>query len=116
MTLAAAVYLSTLGKCGLRKIAELNYHKAHYAASKINALEGYSVNSDKPFFNEFVVKCPKPVKDVNLYLLEEWGIIGGYDLGRDYPNMSNHMLVAVTEVNTINEIDDLAAALKEMTQ
>lgn len=116
MTLAAAVYLSTLGKCGLRKVAELNFHKAHYAAKIIDEIKGFSVNRDKVFFNEFMVKCPLPVRDINRHLLEEWGIIGGYDLGRDYPHLANHMLVAVTEVNTSEEIDDLAAAMKELVK
>ncbi|MCX7841283.1 MAG: glycine dehydrogenase, partial [Anaerolineae bacterium] len=96
MALAATVYLATLGRQGLRRIAELNYHKAHYAASLIEQLEGYSVERSKPFFNEFVVTCPAPVADINEYLLHEWGMVGGYDLSRDYPELGNSMLVAVT--------------------
>jgi len=58
MALAAAVYMSTLGKCGLRTVAELCYHKSHYAAAEIDALRGYVVDTRRPFFKEFVVKCP----------------------------------------------------------
>ena len=115
MALAAAVYMSTMGKCGLRNVAELNYHKAHYAAEQIDALRGFVVDKRKPFFNEFVVKCPKSVATVNAYLLDEHGIIGGYDLGQDYPHLKNHMLVAVTEMNTKEQIDDLAAALEHLS-
>ena len=114
MALAATVYLSTLGRCGLRKVAELCYHKSHYAADQIDALEEFTVTREKPFFNEFIVRCPKDVPGINLHLLEDWGIIGGYDLGKDYPHLQNHMLIAVTEMNTRDQIDDLVTALKEV--
>jgi len=113
--LAAAVYLSTLGKCGLRQVAELNYHKAHYAADQIDALRGFVVDKSKPFFNEFIVKCPKSVATINAHLLNEHGILGGYDLGRDYPHLKNHMLIAVTEMNTRDQIDELTQALQEFS-
>jgi glycine dehydrogenase subunit 1 len=54
------------------------------------------------------------VAEINPYLLDMWDIIGGYDLGRDYPHLKDHMLVAVTETNTREEIDDLVAALEEV--
>ena len=57
MTLASTVYMAIMGKEGLRQAAELCYHKAHYAASLIDSLSGYSVRSDRVFFNEFVVNC-----------------------------------------------------------
>jgi len=115
LALAASVYMAALGRCGLSKIAGLCYDKAHYAASQIDALAGYHVWQDKPFFKEFVVQCPAPVDEINPYLLEDWEIIGGYDLGRDYAHLADHMLIAVTEVNTREEIDDLVAALQEVT-
>jgi glycine dehydrogenase subunit 1 len=111
--LATSVHLAALGKTGLRRLSELCYHKAHYAANRISGLAGYEVQSDKPFFKEFVVRCPAPVDSINAYLLEEWGIIGGYDLGGDYPDLENHMLVCVTEVISRREIDALADALAE---
>lgn len=116
MMLAAAVYLSTMGKRGLRQVAELCFHKAHYAAAQIDALKGYSVvqRHERPFFNEFAVQCPRPVAEINEYLLDNWGIIGGYDLGRDYPQRKDQMLIAVTEMNTREEIDILATALAEV--
>ena len=114
--LATAVHLAALGPTGLRKLAELCYHKAHYAAGRIGDLDGFQVVGDKPFLKEFVVRCPAPVKAVNGYLLKEWGIIGGYDLGRDYPHLENHMLVCVTEVISRREIDALIDALAEMAK
>ncbi len=119
MALAAAVYLATMGKCGLEQVARLCYHKSHYAAEQIGQLKGFSVNPQAPnktFFKEFVVKCPKPVDELNDMLLEEFDIIGGYDLGRNYPALRNHMLIAVTETNTKAEIDDLVDGLKRAAE
>ncbi len=114
--LAASVHMAALGKSGIRKLAELCYHKAHYAASRISKLPEYQVIADGPFFNEFVVRCPQPVKAINDYLLDEWGIIGGYDLGWDYPHLEDHMLLCVTEVIRREEIDALVDALAEAVQ
>jgi glycine dehydrogenase subunit 1 len=114
VALAAAVYMAALGKCGMRQVAELCYHKAHYAADQIDALAGYTILRDKPFFKEFVVRCPQPVEVINDVLLNEWGIIGGYDLGRDYSHLKDHMLLCVTEMNPREEIDMLVEALEEV--
>jgi glycine cleavage system P protein (glycine dehydrogenase) subunit 1 len=111
--LAACVYLSTLGKSGLRQVAELCYHKAHYAARKTNALPGYRVNLKQEFFNEFVIACPRPVKEINAALREQ-KIVGGYDLSKDYPHLGNAMLVAVTEMNTREQIDAFVRALGQV--
>jgi len=110
MALAAAVYLSLMGKSGLRKVAELNYQKAHYAAKQIDSLQGYKVLRDKPFFNEFMVKALTPISEINEALIQE-GIIGGYELGKDYPHLKDHMLMCVTEMNTKDEIDALVDLL-----
>jgi glycine dehydrogenase subunit 1 len=114
MALASTVYMSLLGKHGLRRVAELCYHKAHYAAQQIAGIEGYSLPVETPFFNEFIVRCPQPVEDINMHLLEH-GILGGYDLGADFPNLTNHMLVAVTEMNSRDEIDALVEVLAEVS-
>jgi len=110
MALSASVYMALMGKNGLRRVGELNYHKAHYAADRINQLHGYSVDASKTFFNEFVVSCPRPVAETNGALLEE-GIIGGYDLGQNYFHLEDHMLVCVTETNSKDEIDRLVEVL-----
>lgn len=115
MALAAAVYMAALGRCGMRQVAELCYHKAHYAAEEIDALDGFSVIRDKPFFKEFVVRCPRPVAEINDDLLRGYVIMGGYDLGEDYPDLEDHMLLCVTEMNPRQEIDLLVRALKEVT-
>ncbi len=117
--LAAAAYLATMGKRGLRQVAELCFHKSHYAAAEIGKLKGFAINPQAPaksFFKEFVVGLPAPAAEVNAHLRKKHGIIGGYDLGRDKPSLKNHMLIAVTEVNTRASIDRLVAALGEVAK
>lgn len=113
--LAAAVYMAAMGKHGLRTVAELSYHKAHYAADLIGKIVGYTVISRWPFFKEFIVRCPQPVALINEVLLDRYGMVGGYDLGNDYPDLQGHMLLCVTEMNSRAQIDLLAKALEEIT-
>jgi len=112
VALASTVYLSLLGKSGLKEVAELNYHKAHYAADKISTVPGFTVNPVQPFFNEFVVHCPSPAAEINEMLLQH-DILGGYDLGVDYPALKYELLVAVTELTSRSEIDHLVSVLEE---
>jgi glycine dehydrogenase subunit 1 len=114
--LGAAAYLATMGKRGLRRVAELCFHNSHYAAAAIGKLKGVAVvpsPARQPFFKEFVVRLPGPVAEINARLRELHGIVGGYDLGRAYPHLANHMLVAVTEVHTRASIDRFVSALAE---
>lgn len=114
MMLAATVYMSLLGKGGLREVAESCYHKAHYAADQIAALAGFELLwPDTPFFHEFVVRGPKPAAKINQGLLGE-GIIGGYDLDQDYPGLEDCSLYAFTEMNSREEIDFLVSMLAEV--
>jgi glycine dehydrogenase subunit 1 len=101
--LAASVAMTALGKKGVKEMAISNIQKANYAKEAFKA-KGFEIAFEGPSFNEFVVKLNKPVKEVNVKLLEK-GVIGGYDLGRDYSDLKNHMLVAVTELRTKEEID-----------
>jgi len=114
IALASTVYLSLLGKNGLQDLAKLNYHKAHYAADRISTVPGFMVNPVQPFFNEFIVHCPFPAKEVNQILLTH-DILGGYDLSQDYPDLSHELLVAVTEMNSKSEIDFMVEVLEEET-
>jgi len=116
MALAAGVYMSALGKHGMKAVAELCWHKSHYAADELDKLPGFTVERDQPFFKEFVVKCPKPAAEINTQLLQQHGIVGGYDLGRDLDGRGSEMLVCVTEMNTRNEIDAFVKAMASMTE
>jgi glycine dehydrogenase subunit 1 len=110
VALAATVYLVALGKQGLRQVAELCYHKAHYAAESIAALPGYCLACEGVFFKEFVVRCPRSPADVNRALLER-GIVGGLDVSDQVPN---GLLLCVTELNTREEIDALVEGLRSI--
>lgn len=114
MALASTIYMSLLGKQGMRQVAELCYHKAHYLADRIAALPGYSLWSGATFFNEFVVRCPAPAAEILEHLLDH-DIIGGYDLGKDFPGMENCILMAATEMNSRDEIDMLVDVLTEVS-
>ena len=117
--LAAATYLATMGRTGLRQVAELCFRNSHYAAARIAGLEGFAINPqapERPFFKEFVVRLPRPAQEVNRRLREEFGIIGGYDLGGDYPHLRQHMLIAVTELHARAAIDRLVVALEEIAR
>jgi len=107
--LAATIYLAALGKQGLRQVAELCYQKAHYAASLIAKLPGYSLPIAGTFFQEFVIQCPVSPPTINRQLMER-NILGGLDISRDIPN---GMLVCVTEMNPREEIESLVEALSE---
>jgi len=107
VALATTVYLATLGKSGLRQVAELCYHKAHYAANAVGKRKGYSLVFQQPFFKEFVVRCPVAPRQINEVLFQE-KIIGGLDLSY---LIDNSMLFCVTELNTKQDIDQLVEIL-----
>ncbi len=111
LAVRATIYLATLGKKGQREVAEQCIAKSHYAFEKLTALGNVSTPFEAPFFKEFMIVLNKPVAEVNQALAEK-GILGGYDLSKEYPEYGNAMLVAVTEKRTKAEIDDFVAALE----
>ena len=107
--LASTVYMSTVGKAGLRQVAELSLQKAHYAAERIGALPGYEIANTAPFFDEFVVRTPVPVERVKAHLAGR-NILPGFALSSAYPEL-NALLICCTENNTREEIDRLVDGL-----
>ncbi|WP_284036913.1 aminomethyl-transferring glycine dehydrogenase subunit GcvPA [Neobacillus sp. 114] len=107
--LSSAICMSALGKQGIRDMAQLNIEKAAYMAKRLKE-NGFIIENQAPFFNEFIVELPLPVKEVNAKLLEA-GIIGGFDLGIDY-GFENQMLIAVTEQRSKEEIDQFINVLE----
>ena len=105
--LASTIYLAAMGRHGLRQVAELCYHKAHYAASAIAGLVGYSLPHSGEFFQEFVVSCPETPAKINRRLMER-NILGGLDVSDRF---DNGMLLCVTEMNSRDDIDALVDAL-----
>lgn len=109
--LAASVAMTALGKHGVKEMAIVNIQKAHYAKTKLKEA-GFEIVYEGPSFNEFIIKCNTPISAVNRALLEK-GMIGGYDLGRDFKQLENHMLIAVTELRTKEEIDEFVAEMED---
>lgn len=112
--LVAAVYLTLLGKQGVRDVAHQSLQKAHYAQRAITALPSFSPAWEKPFYHEFVVRTTANPDELVQRLLEHQ-IIGGLPLGRFYPELSDCMLFCVTEARTKEEIDRLVTALEGLT-
>lgn len=110
-TLAATVYMVTLGKEGLREVALQSTKKAHYAFEKLIESGKYKPVFDKPFFKEFAIKSDIDADKIIADLRKE-DIIGGYHLGIDYPQLNNSILYAVTEKRTKEEIDKLSSVLE----
>ena len=106
--LAATVYLSLLGRNGLRDLAEQNVELAHRAVEVLEAA-GISRRFSGPFFNEFVLRIPNP--STALKAAERKQVLAGISLGNDYPEISDGLLVAVTEMNRSDEFGRLAAAI-----
>ena len=100
-----------MGKQGMRKVANICYQRAHYAAAEIGRLPGFEILTPEPFFKEFAVRTPRPVAEIKAALRSQ-EIIPGYDLSKDYPHLGDALLVCVTEMNTKDDIDTLVAALR----
>lgn len=110
--LAFTVHLSLLGPEGLKQMAGLCLQKAHYAAETLGRLPGFSLAFDRPFFHEFVLRCPK-APDQLVAGLARRGILPGLPLGRYYQDLADSLLVCVTETKSKADIDRLAQALAE---
>ncbi|WP_431029838.1 aminomethyl-transferring glycine dehydrogenase subunit GcvPA [Lysinibacillus sp. LZ02] len=109
LALAASVAMTALGKQGVQEMAKQNIVKTRYAKNAFEAA-GFTVPFQGAHFNEIVVKTNKCVTEINKGLIDK-GIIGGFDLGRVYPELKHHALIAVTELRTKEEIDALVAEM-----
>jgi glycine dehydrogenase subunit 1 len=114
IALAATIYMETMGKKGLREVAEQNVQKAAYAAQKIGSIEGYSLPFSAPRFNEFVVRGRKPAAETLENVRKNNGLIGGLALSKYFDGRDNDFLVAVTETNSREQIDSLVSALADI--
>lgn len=113
--LTATIYLTTLGKQGLQEVASLCLQKAHYAYEQLLKTGVFTPAFDAPFFKEFAVRYSGDLANLNHRLLDE-KILGGYRLGREYPELQDGWLVAVTEKRTKEQIDSLANKAKQIIE
>ncbi len=111
--LAATIFLAIMGKQGLREIALLNLRKADYLKNRLAKIPGFKIRFGGDTFNEFVLECPAPVKDIQAALLEN-KILAGWPLAGGYPELSNCLLLAATEMNSVEEIDRLTDTLETL--
>lgn len=109
--LRAHIYLSLIGKEGIKDVASLCLAKTEYAKSRFRAIPGVEVMDSSPTFNEFTVRLPIAAADLIGNAIER-GMAPGLPLGRFYPHMENYMLVAVTEKRTKYEIGQLAETVE----
>ena len=109
--LMATVFLSCLGKEGLKELAMMNLSKTEYAKKAVSRIRGCKLNFIAPTFNEFVLQIEKEPENV-LEKLKKEGMIGGLALEKFYPELNHHLLVTITEMNKKEEIDRWAEALQ----
>ncbi len=113
LAVAATIYLAALGKQGFEELGAQCLQRAHYAQQHITALPEFEPLFSRPFFDEFAVRLPLPAAELNAALRDR-GIVGGYDLSADFPELGNAMLFCVTEARTRDDIDMLVTALEEI--
>lgn len=111
MALAATVYMTALGKNGMIQVAETSVRNTQYAITKLTEAGATVRFPDRKVFCEFVLQLPRDPREVRDRLLEK-GIVAGLPLGEYYEELSDCLLVAVTETRTKEQIDNFASELK----
>jgi len=110
--ITSAMYMTTMGRMGLRETALLNMKKTAYLKSLMQRIDGITLPCDGPVFNEFTVTLPGPIESLQK-TLDAHGMIGGYDLRCSFPEFGNAMLLCATETNTRREMDDFATVVAD---
>jgi glycine dehydrogenase subunit 1 len=102
-SLAALIYLLSMGRIGLKKVATLNLQKANYVKDELSRIQGYNVLNTKPIYNEFLVSCP----NIDLFIknCEEMDLLPPLKMSKYFKNMKNIALVCVTEMNSSESIN-----------
>lgn len=119
LALRATMYMTAMGRTGLREVAEQSWHKSHALAKKIDALDSYRVpalHEDAQFFHEFVVECPVSAQEV-VARCKDRGVLAGIPLSSQRlagMGEDNELLVAVTEKRSAADLETLVTALNEI--
>lgn len=113
IALAANMYLSLMGKTGLREVAAQCLQKSAYLKNRLKSVAGVELPFSGPTFNEFLVRTPRAAREV-LGELAKKKILGGVPVGRYYSDQPNDFLVATTELNTKEQMDRYADALAQI--
>ena len=101
-SLAALIYLLSMGRIGLKKVASLNLQKANYVKEKLASIQGYKILNTKPIYNEFLVSCP----NIDLFIkkCEEMNLLPPLKISKYFNSMKNIALVCITEMNSYESI------------
>lgn len=110
LTTAATIYMSLMGPEGLYQVAAQSHTNTRTLADKLNAIDGVEVIFERPCFHETAIRLPKPFSDIQ-NALEDRGILGGFDLSADFPELGNALLVCATETKTIEDLELFASQL-----
>lgn len=115
MVTAATIHMSLLGADGLARVAASSHQNTVALASQLTAVEGISPVFNSPFFHETVLQLSRPAQQV-LHELTQHGILGGFDLGKDYPELGSAIVVCATETKTTDDINAYVNAMRQVTQ
>jgi glycine dehydrogenase subunit 1 len=110
MVTAATIHMALLGAEGLERTAAACHASTARLVDRLCAIRGVERVFDRPVFHECALRLAAPAGDV-LRLLAAHGILGGYDLGRDYPELGGSILVCATELRTESDIEHYAQKL-----
>jgi glycine dehydrogenase subunit 1 len=115
MALAAASYLSLLGKSGFRRLGEVVISNSHYAAQRLSRVKGVkSPHFSGAFFKEFAVSYREANAKAVFGKLSRKGVLAGYPIQKSFGLGAEAGLYCVTEIHTRDDVDRLAAALGEV--
>lgn len=109
----ATIYMSVMGKQGIREVGEQIVSKIDYFKKSLEAKSLGKVKFNSPYFKEIAIDFGKDIGEINQKLMDK-GFLGGYDLGKDYPQLQGVMLICVTEKRSREEIDGFIQALEEV--
>ena len=110
---AATIHMALMGPEGLKNVALASHANTRELAAKLSAVPGVERVFPGPFFHEAVIRVNIPVPDV-LRALRAQGILGGYELGRDYPELADCILVCATETRTDDDLAQYAQQLERI--
>ncbi|WP_455365287.1 aminomethyl-transferring glycine dehydrogenase subunit GcvPA [Kaarinaea lacus] len=113
MTTAATIYMSLLGPAGLETIAANSHANTLSLKAQLTDIDGIDAMFNRPEFHETVLKLQQPAAEL-IEKLAEQGILGGFDLADDYPELGNALLVCATETKTDQDLSEFADKLRNL--
>lgn len=112
LTTAATIYMAVMGRAGLTDVARRSHQRLGELVNRLTALPGVTRHFPGPVFNESVLTLPRPAASLLKPLLHA-GILGGYDLSSDYPDLGDTLLVCATEVRSVADLDRYQGVLAQ---